>query len=120
MVSADIWSPLTDFLNLLFDDKINCILNVILTYWLLIQDKGDNMKYKLVMFFLFVVFFLVYFNILQFIYNAFVPYGPLSSIISVIIIILVIVPLSILSALKFVDFIKESWFNVKSKRHPKI
>ena len=62
----------------------------------------------LVKLFLCVVFFLIYFNILQFVYNMFIPFTPLTGIISAGLIVLMIVPLSILSAVKFVDFIKEN------------
>ena len=65
------------------------------------------LKFKLVMIFLSVVFFLLYFNILQFLWNAFVPLNTYTNVLSIIIIVVVIIPASIFSAIKFKDLMIE-------------
>lgn len=63
---------------------------------------------KLVYFLLTVVFFVIYFSILRYIYNAVVPFNTLTNVLSIFIVLIVIIPASIFSARKTIKFIRNS------------
>ena len=63
---------------------------------------------KLVSFFLSVVFFVIYFLVLRYIYNAFVPFNTLTDILSILIVLIVIIPVSVLTAEKTIEMIRTS------------
>jgi TM2 domain-containing membrane protein YozV len=64
------------------------------------------MKKRLILILLSILFFVIYFKILQFLYNAFVPFNTLTDIISIFIIIVVIIPASVISATKITRMLK--------------
>ncbi len=64
------------------------------------------MKNRLILIFLSILFFVIYFKVLQFLYNAFVPFNTLTDIIAFFIIIVVIIPASVISATKIIRVIK--------------
>jgi len=63
---------------------------------------------KLVYFLLSVVFFVIYFSILRYIYNAVVPFNTLTNVLSIFIVLIVIIPASIFSARKTIKIIRNS------------
>lgn len=62
---------------------------------------------KLVFFFLTAVFFVIYYKILIYIYDNFVPYNALTTVLSFFIIIIIILPLAVFSADKIIKVIKQ-------------
>ncbi|WP_453996308.1 hypothetical protein [Bacillus nitroreducens] len=62
---------------------------------------------KLLVYFLYVIFFVIYFSIAGFLYNAFIPFKIYTGVL-VSFIMVILVPASILSGNKFISYIKIS------------
>lgn len=61
---------------------------------------------RIVFWFIFVVFYILFFKILQFIWDEFVPFNSLTNIISLFILVVVNIPLSVISTQKLIEVIK--------------
>jgi len=64
---------------------------------------------KLVFFFLSIVYFVIFFTLLKYVYNTFVPFNSLTDILAVFFTIIVIIPASVFSANnKTIDVVRTS------------
>ncbi|PAD70297.1 hypothetical protein CHH83_04290 [Bacillus sp. 7586-K] len=63
---------------------------------------------KLVFFFPSIVYFVIFFALLKYVYNAFVPFNSLTDILAVFFTIIVIIPASVFSANKTIDVVRTS------------
>lgn len=66
------------------------------------------MRRKLVFFFLTAVLFIIFYKILGFVYDRFVPYNPATNVLSLFIIVIIILPSAIFCAEKIIKMIRQS------------
>ncbi len=68
------------------------------------------MKNSIIFWFLTILFFIIYFNVLMYLWNFFLPWNLYTDIVAVFVVIFVNIPLSVYSAEKLIKAIKSDKF----------